>query len=126
VNDREREMAEAIKRAERDEELEEERPYERPQTPKSPSQVYSLRIPVDRIEELRRAAEQRGVQPSALMRQWVMQKLDEARAKPVCVTAYFDSSSLANMLGQESSVYAAFGARLVKGAEPLASREQVA
>ncbi|RSM45513.1 hypothetical protein DMA12_13705 [Amycolatopsis balhimycina DSM 5908] len=47
---------------------------------KSPTAVYSVRIPVDRIEELRRLATERGVQPTALIRAWVLAQLDAARA----------------------------------------------
>ncbi|HEY3465720.1 MAG TPA: hypothetical protein VGL47_11365 [Amycolatopsis sp.] len=47
---------------------------------KSPTAVYSVRIPVDRIEELRRLAADRGVQPTALIRTWVLAQLDAARA----------------------------------------------
>lgn len=41
-----------------------------------PSQVYSVRIPVDRLEQLRRLAEDRGVAPTVLMRQFVLERLD--------------------------------------------------
>lgn len=44
----------------------------------SPSMVYTVRIPADRIEELREVAEARGVAPTALMRGWVLAQLDEA------------------------------------------------
>ena len=47
---------------------------------KSPTAVYSVRIPVDRIEELRRLAADRGVQPTALIRSWVLAQLDAARS----------------------------------------------
>jgi hypothetical protein len=47
---------------------------------KSPAAVYSVRIPVDRIEELRRLAADRGVQPTALIRTWVLAQLDAARS----------------------------------------------
>ncbi|WP_264030546.1 hypothetical protein [Cellulosimicrobium sp. SH8] len=48
---------------------------------KDPSQVYSLRIPVDRLAELRQVADRQGVAPSALMRRWVLERLDrEAEA----------------------------------------------
>jgi phage terminase small subunit len=40
------------------------------------SQVYSVRIPVDRIAQLRRLAETRGVAPTALLRQFVLERLD--------------------------------------------------
>ncbi|MBE1499829.1 hypothetical protein H4696_006929 [Amycolatopsis lexingtonensis] len=46
---------------------------------KRPSAVYSVRIPVDRIEELRSLAVERGVQPTALIRTWVLAQLDAAR-----------------------------------------------
>lgn len=40
-----------------------------------PATVYSVRIPVSRIEQLRVFAENRGVTPSALIRQWVDERL---------------------------------------------------
>ena len=46
---------------------------------KSPTAVYSVRIPVDRIEELRQLAAGRGVAPTALIRAWVRAQLDAAR-----------------------------------------------
>lgn len=49
------------------------------QPSKSPTAVYSVRIPVDRIEELRALAGERGVQPTALIRTWVISQLDAAR-----------------------------------------------
>jgi hypothetical protein len=42
-----------------------------------PSQAYSIRIPVARLEQIRRLAESRGVTPTALVRQWVLQRLDQ-------------------------------------------------
>jgi len=48
------------------------------QPSKSPTAVYSVRIPVDRIEELRALAAERGVQPTALIRAWVLAHLDAA------------------------------------------------
>jgi hypothetical protein len=47
---------------------------------KSPAAVYSVRIPVDRIEELRQLAAERGVAPTALIRTWVLAQLDAARS----------------------------------------------
>lgn len=44
----------------------------------NPSTVYTVRIPADRIEQLREVAEARGVAPTALMRGWVLAQLDEA------------------------------------------------
>lgn len=46
----------------------------------SPTAVYSVRIPVDRIEELRQLAAERGVQPTALIRTWVLAQLDAVRS----------------------------------------------
>jgi hypothetical protein len=46
---------------------------------KSPNAVYSVRIPVDRIEELRGLAAERGLAPTALIRTWVLAQLDAAR-----------------------------------------------
>lgn len=43
---------------------------------KDPSQVYSVRLPVDRLEELRLIASRNHVAPSALMRRWVIEQLD--------------------------------------------------
>lgn len=55
---------------------------------KQPAQVYSLRIPTDRLDQLRRLANERGIEPSALMRQWVIAQLDaEASGATVDLTA---------------------------------------
>lgn len=43
---------------------------------RDPSQVYSLRIPVHRLAELREVADTNRVEPSVLMRQWVLDRLD--------------------------------------------------
>ncbi|MGH4019305.1 MAG: hypothetical protein ACRDT0_08730 [Pseudonocardiaceae bacterium] len=40
--------------------------------------VYGLRLPAERIEQLRRIADARGVEPSVLARQWVIDRLDAA------------------------------------------------
>jgi hypothetical protein len=48
--------------------------------PRNPSQVYSIRIPVERLEQLRRIAERSGLAPSVLMRRWVIERLDRDRA----------------------------------------------
>ena len=49
-------------------------PYRR----RSRSPVYGLRLPAERIEQLRRIAQARGVEPSVLARQWVIDQLDAA------------------------------------------------
>jgi len=45
--------------------------------PREPSQVYSLRVPVDKLEELRIHAESQHLAPSALMRLWVLERLEQ-------------------------------------------------
>jgi hypothetical protein len=45
----------------------------------TPSQVYSLRLPVERVAQLREVAETHGVTPSALIRSWVVEKLDQMK-----------------------------------------------
>lgn len=42
---------------------------------KDPSQVYSVRIPVEQIDRLRSRAEERGIGATVLMRQWVLERL---------------------------------------------------
>lgn len=44
---------------------------------RDPSQVYAIRIPVQVLEDVRRLAAERGTQPSALMREWVLDRLNE-------------------------------------------------
>lgn len=43
--------------------------------PKDPAQVYSVRVPVAQLEQLRTLAEARGETPSGLMRRWVVERL---------------------------------------------------
>jgi len=45
-----------------------------------PSQVYSVRIPVSKLRKLRELAEQRGIQPTVLIREWIIERLDETDA----------------------------------------------
>jgi predicted DNA-binding protein len=52
-----------------------------------PSQVYSVRIPVDRLEQLKRAAAIRGSTPSALIRELVVAFLDEQPMDPTISSA---------------------------------------
>jgi aryl-alcohol dehydrogenase-like predicted oxidoreductase len=49
-------------------------PYRRRAGKTSP--VYGLRLPAERIEQLRQIAQARGVEPSVLARQWVIDQLD--------------------------------------------------
>jgi len=41
-----------------------------------PSQVYTVRIPVSRLRELRAIADELGEPPSTLIRRWVLERLD--------------------------------------------------
>lgn len=43
--------------------------------PADPATVYSVRVPVSVIEQLRVFAETRGTTPSALMREWIIERL---------------------------------------------------
>lgn len=47
-----------------------------------PSQVYSVRIPVDRLAQLRALADERGETPSALLRRFVLERLDRESMPP--------------------------------------------
>jgi hypothetical protein len=51
-------------------------PYRRKRTSKGQSVVYGLRLPADRIEQLQRLAAARGIEPSTLVRQWIIAQLD--------------------------------------------------
>lgn len=48
---------------------------------KEPSQVYAIRIPVSRLRVIRWLADRRKEQPTALLREWVLERLDEELAK---------------------------------------------
>jgi hypothetical protein len=45
-----------------------------------PSQVYPVRIPVSRLRRLREVAASLHMQPTALIRQWIIERLDELDA----------------------------------------------
>ena len=75
-----REAAQAEMRAEAEERGEvAPTPGHRGRRPASdPSQVYTVRIPVSRLRELRLIAEELGEPPSTLIRRWVLERLDAA------------------------------------------------
>lgn len=58
-----------------------ERSYAHIRRATEPSQVYSVRIPVARIEEMRRLASEYGQAPSALLRGWVLERLDREQLR---------------------------------------------
>jgi len=45
-------------------------------TPKEASKVYSLRVPEELLTQLRQIAEADGIEPSALMRRWVIERIE--------------------------------------------------
>jgi hypothetical protein len=51
--------------------------YRSTRPPRDPAQVYSVRMPVERLGALRRVADERSMTPSALLRQWVLERLDQ-------------------------------------------------
>lgn len=65
-----------------------------------PSQVYSVRIPVSRLRELRRIAEQLDVQPTVLIRQWVLERLDQLAAASAEATTEIEVRGLIVNLGR--------------------------
>jgi hypothetical protein len=75
MSGREREMAQAIELAESEDD-EDSAEYVRPVRAGEPAQVYSVRVPVDLIEQLRAFAANRGVRPTTLIRQWVIERLE--------------------------------------------------
>ena len=55
--------------------------YRRARPSREPAQVYSLRIPVEWLEQLRGHAADRHMTPSALMRAWVIERLEAEATK---------------------------------------------
>lgn len=51
--------------------------FVRPRPAKEPSQVYSIRLPATVVAELRVLATARGEAPTGLIRDWVLERLDE-------------------------------------------------
>lgn len=54
-------------------------PFQR-RRPSGGQTVYGLRLPSERITQLRRLAAARGVEPSVLARRWMIEQLDRAEA----------------------------------------------
>lgn len=78
-----REAAEAEARAEAEEQGEVAPPRGQRGRKRSedPSQVYAVRIPVSRLKELRQFADGVGEAPSALIRRWIVERLDAMAAE---------------------------------------------
>lgn len=78
------EEAERIERQEiqiTDEQAEGRWVFVRPRPPKEPSQVYSVRLPATVVEELRVLASAKGEAPTALIREWVLDRMEEELAR---------------------------------------------
>jgi hypothetical protein len=82
-----REAAEAEARADAEErgEVEPARGQRGRRPATDPSQVYAVRIPVSRLRELRAVADQIGVPPTTLIREWVIERLDKMHDDAVVV-----------------------------------------
>jgi hypothetical protein len=75
-------LADEAARFERAKDRPARRPYGRPPVPVGErGQVYAIRIPLERLEEFRALAERRGEAPTALMRAWLLERLDRERAR---------------------------------------------
>lgn len=60
--------------------------------PREAGQVYSIRIPVEKLRQVRQVAELDGLQPSVMMREWVLERLEKEylarmHACPTCGVA---------------------------------------
>jgi hypothetical protein len=81
--DRDRELLEEAERIDRDEigltdhEGEGRWIFVRARPPKEPSQIYSVRLPVSSIEQLRQLAASEGEGTSSLLRAWILERLDQ-------------------------------------------------
>jgi hypothetical protein len=65
-----------------------------------PSQVYSVRIPVSRLRELREIAERLDVPPTVLIRQWVLEHLDQLAAASAAADTEIELRGLVVKLGR--------------------------
>jgi hypothetical protein len=54
-----------------------------------PSQVYSIRIPVSRLGRIRKLAAERDVAPTAMLRSWILERLDSEEQSSTCTRAVF-------------------------------------
>lgn len=68
----------------------------RPRKADGPARVFSVRIPEGRIAELQQLAAERHTTPSALLRSWVLEQLEQEQS-PTSVTVV-DPEALAEIL----------------------------
>jgi hypothetical protein len=52
------------------------KPGRPPAVAREKGEVYSVRIPAGRLDQFRKVAAKRGKAPTALMREWVIERLD--------------------------------------------------
>lgn len=69
-------LEQEAERFEREKDKSASRTYVTPRPAIEPSQVYSVRLPVSRLEELRTLAAREGKQPSSMIRDWILQRLE--------------------------------------------------
>lgn len=99
---------------------------------KEPAQVYSLRIPVDHLEDLRQLAAARNVAPTALMRRWILDRLDVelARASDLeqrraeVFAEHSEEPIMAFTQGELVTAVTSVIKRLVEGGEPTGRHAQ--
>jgi Ribbon-helix-helix protein, copG family len=80
------------------------RQYVRPAPARTPSQVYSIRIPVEELEALRKIAAARHMPPSALMREWVLERLSYEATPRANRARMLDRATRARMLERYSAI----------------------
>lgn len=78
MTERSKQMLKAIEAQELEEDEDSE--YVTPHPPSRAAQVYSIRIPAERLAELRRVARAKDSAPSTLIREWVIERLDAEQA----------------------------------------------
>ncbi len=85
--------------------------YAKPLPPRSPAQVYSVRIPVDRLADLKSLAESQRVPPSTMIRDWVLERLDSEK----------DPSSLESIAEEAARATARLKSAIKKSRSKVAS-----
>lgn len=110
-------LAEEAEASERGRDL--DAPYARNRTKaKDPSQVYSVRLPVNRLEELRQVAARQHVTPSALLRRWAIERLDAELERPAPRSAIADDQLQAIIEGAAVTFSEKLRERLTEEPDP--------
>jgi hypothetical protein len=67
------------------------------------TQVYSVRIPVDHLEDLRQLAGQLDIPPSVLLRRWVIERLgQELRGEPAAKSLGLNKAEIVDAISEAS------------------------